>query len=388
MVVAMVAKIGAEEEARSMMDLFFDGDMLKYRAHVDRYAVFGKVLTRSQLAGHGLYRGWFNWCGEGSSTWCLTRFFAQVGYAGSAAVMDAWDGPLQEAGVCQRAVLLLCAAAPLPWLGQKKASACAAWFGELLSHKHAEFRFVAILAMQRLLAVGHPTGRLEASMPALLHDDSSAVCWAALLVLGALGRRRAAPLRGALLAQLEAPNASTRIRLAALKALRGLAPVEGPERELVAGFLGDSACAASALRLLQLAGATVAAHQEQLQRCRTLFAHLPIDDLFIQPLAHCCFRERCVLPLAVAARYVASGTASDWARSKIQRIAAHKLLRIKVKLRKFRQAKTTLQRTLQSLSKRKAKKLHSLPTLQWGWQEVIAWDPDGCHQIGQRIAHH
>jgi len=94
------------------------------------------------------------------------------------------------------------------------------------------------------------------------------------------------------------------------------------------------------------------------------------------------------MPLAVAARYVASGTASDWARSKIQRIAEHKLLRINVKLRKFRQAKTTLQRALQSLSKRKAKKLRSLQRLQWGWQDVFSWDPDGCHQIGQRIAHH
>jgi hypothetical protein len=268
-------------------------------------------------------------------------------------------------------------------------------------------------------------------MAALLGDDAAAVRWAALIVLGALGRRRAAPMRVAVLAQLEDPNASTRIRLAALKALRGLGPVGGAERDLIVRFLFDPTCAASALRLLQLAGATVGAYQEHFRQCQQHLSrpypydsdefHLwpPIAERFAHlaswaqpdtPLAHCpsCStsmrtRRCCVLPLAIAARYVGfwgSGIFLDsiFLEINLSRIARKTLTRITIKLRKLRQAKGMFlpqnsnnevrtvfyKGILQKLSKNKARKIHNLEMLQQEWQIVASFDRAGCQKICER----
>jgi len=160
---------------------------------------------------------------------------------------------LGDAGACQRALFLLCAARPMPTFTKTDATACASLLCPFLNHPCWQLRVCAIHSLQRLMA-GCVDVRLRSHnvhiISGLLNDSWPFVRQSAATAIGCLGSK-AVQYKRALLALLKDSN--SHIRYASLITLGGCMAKVRPHAMEIAHHLNDTnpKCRMAALRALK-----------------------------------------------------------------------------------------------------------------------------------------
>jgi len=200
----------------------------------------------------------------------FSSFFKTLGYECCETILQEYTDLPCHIGPCQKAVLLLSAAQPMPTFTKSQASGCAARCSALLHDVNWQLRMCAIYCLQRLMA-GHmgPEPHIH-EIDVLLKDREPFVRQSAATALGCLGRR-VARYEKTLLSLLEEDCCS--VRYAVLLTLGGLMALGLRHSTTISRHLHDKdpRCRMAALRVLKNSGLTAAPFLDQLQAWRQMW---------------------------------------------------------------------------------------------------------------------
>jgi hypothetical protein len=215
-----------------------------------------------QKKSHSSYM--YSWLKKAASSAILgfSRIFNAIGYDGFRVIIGNPPTIWSKASPCQKALVLLAAARPLPTFSKSAAAACSAWFSCLLKDPNWEMRMCAIHCLQRTMA-GNMVPHAADAIAAMLVDDVPFVRQSAATALGCLGRR-AVLYRDGLLRLLS--DDCCHVRYASLVTLGCLLAQARPLDRHIAVHLNDKSakCRMAALRVLKCMGKTARPYIEEL----------------------------------------------------------------------------------------------------------------------------
>jgi len=197
----------------------------------------------------------------------FSSIFKRLGYECCERILQEYAELPCHVGPCQKAVLLLAAAQPMPTFTKSQALGCSARVSALLRDVNWQLRMCAIYCLQRLMAGCMGPEPYIHQLAVLLKDRKPFVRQSAATALGCLGRR-VALYEKTLLSLLEEDRCS--IRYAALVTLGGLMALARRHSRTISRHLHDKSprCRMAALRVLKNSGLNAAPFLDKLQAWR------------------------------------------------------------------------------------------------------------------------
>eukprot|EP00931_Biecheleriopsis_adriatica_P019453 TRINITY_DN13246_c1_g2_i1.p1 TRINITY_DN13246_c1_g2~~TRINITY_DN13246_c1_g2_i1.p1 ORF type:complete len:825 (+),score=113.95 TRINITY_DN13246_c1_g2_i1:92-2476(+) len=199
----------------------------------------------------------------------FTQLFSCLGYEGFTAI-SLLPEMFGNAGIGQKALLLLCAAMPFPRFDKSEALISAAWISQFLKDPHWQLRLAATHCLQRLMA-GYMGPEPHAhKLAPLLRDKKDFVRQSAAIALGCLGRNAVRHVFS-LLSLLK--DDCFQVRYASLLTLGGLRALAKPYTDEIAKQIEskDAKCRMAALRALKLMGYTAKPFINRLEKWQQIW---------------------------------------------------------------------------------------------------------------------